>query len=148
MNAIHFHLILNHFPTVGFIIVLFVFLHGLYRKNEEFNFVSLWFIIILSFITIFVYLSGEGAEELLKNKLDKGYIETHESFGKISLYLSIALGILSAFSLITKRFRWLVLILLIINILSLSITSFYGGQIRHEEIRNLPIKKEVKNYER
>lgn len=148
MNAIHFHLILNHFPTVGFIIVLFVFLHGLYRKNEEFNFVSLWFIIILSVITVFAYFSGEGAEELLKDKLDKEYIETHESFGKISFYLSIVLGILSVFSLITKKLRWLVLILLIINILSLSITSFYGGQIRHEEIRKLPIKKEVKSYER
>jgi uncharacterized membrane protein len=66
MSAVHLHLVLNHFSIVGFLIIFFIFLYGIYRKNEEIKFVSLWFLIFLSIITIIVYFSGHKAYELLE----------------------------------------------------------------------------------
>lgn len=141
IDAVHIHLLLNHFPIVGYLIILFIFLHGIYRKNEEFNFVSLWFLIFLSIITIIVYFSGHKAEELLENQLNKEYIEIHEEFALWTFILSIILLLSSIVSLITKKFRIFVFIILLLTIISSSITGFYGGQIKHDEIR----KKEVKH---
>ncbi len=140
MSAVHIHLLLNHFSIVGFLIIFFIFLYGIYRKNEEIKFISLWFLIILSIITIIVYFSGHKAEELLENQLNKEYIEIHEEFALWTFILSIVLLLSSIVSLITKKFRIFVFIILLLTIISSSITGFYGGQIKHDEIR----KKEVK----
>ncbi|MEO0225232.1 MAG: hypothetical protein ABIL76_09115 [candidate division WOR-3 bacterium] len=125
---------------MGFLIIFFIFLYGIYRKNEEIKFISLWFLIILSIITIIVYFSGHKAEELLENQLNKEYIEIHEEFALWTFILSIVLLLSSIVSLITKKFRIFVFIILLLTIISSSITGFYGGQIKHDEIR----KKEVK----
>lgn len=135
MSAVHIHLLLNHFPIVGYLIIFFIFLHGIYKKKEEFNFVSLIFLIILSIITIVVYFSGHKAEEILENQLNKEYIEIHEEFALWTFILSIVLLLSSIVSIITKKFRIFVLIILIFTIISSSITGFYGGQIKHDEIR-------------
>ncbi len=140
MSAVHIHLLLNHFSIVGFLIIFFIFLYGIYRKNEEIKFISLWFLIFLSIITIIVYFSGHKAEELLENQLNKEYIEIHEELALWTFILSIVLLLSSIVSIITKKFRIFVLIMLILTIISSSITGFYGGQIKHDEIR----KKEVK----
>jgi len=110
MSAVHLHLVLNHFPIVGFLIIFFMFLYGIYCKNEEIKFISLWFLIFLSIITIIVYFSG------------------HEKLGKWTFILSIVLLLSSITSIIIKKF----------------ITGFYGGQIRHDEVRK-SLKKEVEH---
>ncbi len=144
MSAVHLHLMLNHFSVVGFPIIFFIFLYGIYRKNEEIKFVSLWSLIFLSIITIIVYFSGHKAYELLENQLDRQYLEIHEELGKWTFILSIVLLLSSIISIITKKFRFFVLTILLLTIISSTITGFYGGQIRHEEIRK-PLKKEVEN---
>jgi uncharacterized membrane protein len=135
---------LNHFSVVGFLIIFFIFLYGIYRKNEEIKFVSLWSLIFLSIITIIVYFSGHKAYELLENQLDRQYLEIHEELGKWTFILSIVLLLSSIISIITKKFRFFVLTILLLTIISSTITGFYGGQIRHDEIRK-PLKKEVEN---
>jgi uncharacterized membrane protein len=144
MSAVHLHLMLNHFSVVGFLIIFFIFLYGIYRKNEEIKFISLWFLIFLSIITIIVYFSGHKAYELLENQLDRQYLEIHEELGKWTFILSIVLLLSSIISIITKKFRFFVLTILLLTIISSTITGFYGGQIRHEEIRK-PLKKEVEH---
>jgi uncharacterized membrane protein len=144
MSAVHLHLMLNHFPIVGFLIIFFIFLYGIYRKNEEIKVVSLWFLIFLSIITIIVYFSGHRAYELLENQLDSQYLETHEELGKWTFILSIVLLLSSIISIIIKKFRFFVFTILLLTIISSTITGFYGGQIRHDEIRK-PLKKEVEH---
>jgi len=141
MSAVHLHLMLNHFSIVGFLIIFFIFLYGIYLKNEEIKFISLWFLIFLSIITIIVYFSGHNAEELLENKLDKEYLEVHEEYGKWTFILSIVLLLSSIISLITKKFKIFVFVILVLTIISSTITGFYGGQIKHDEIRK-PLKRE------
>jgi uncharacterized membrane protein SpoIIM required for sporulation len=119
MSAVHLHLMLNHFSVV-------------------------WFLIFLSIITIIVYFSGHKAHELLENQLDRQYLEIHEELGKWTFILSIVLLLSSIISIIIKKFRFFVLTILLLTIISSTITGFYGGQIRHEEIRK-PLKKEVEN---
>jgi uncharacterized membrane protein len=144
MSAVHLHLMLNHFSIVGFLIIFFIFLYGIYRKSEEIKFISLWFLIFLSIITIIVYFAGHKAHELLENQLDKEYLEIHEEYGKRTFILSIVLLLSSIISIITKKFRFFVLTILLLTIISSTITGFYGGQIRHDEIRK-PLKKEVEH---
>jgi uncharacterized membrane protein len=144
MSAVHLHLVLNHFSVVGFLIIFFIFLYGIYRKNEEIKFISLWSLIFLSIITIIVYFSGHKAYELLENQLDREYLEIHEELGKWTFILSIVLLLSSIISIIIKKFRFFVLTILLLTIISSTITGFYGGQIRHDEIRK-PLKKEVEH---
>ncbi len=57
MNLAHLHLLLNHFPTIGFGIGLGLFLVSLFGKNEELKRASLVILFLIAVIAIPTYLS-------------------------------------------------------------------------------------------
>src|SRR4029453_2692877 len=103
------HLLLNHFPTIGFIIGLTLYVAGLYAKSDHVKQAALVVFVGIALITIPTYVTGNAAEEALclpaanaptacaDTGLSKPLIEMHEG----AAYLSLL------FMIITGGFAWL-----------------------------------------
>src|SRR5260370_17837171 len=67
MNAAHIHLLLNHFPTVGFSIGVGLLLVGLFSKSDELKRTSLVIFFLTAAMTIAAYVSGSDAHQALQD---------------------------------------------------------------------------------
>ncbi len=153
MNLAHIHLLLNHFPTVGMIIGLGLFLLGLAGKSEDLKRASLVVFLGISLLTLPTYMSGNAAQEMIckaKSAQDpcidqgvsKAVIEKHEGAALLAFL----------FMEITGAFAWLGLwqarrlarfprpTLAAVGLFSLvtfglmAQAANIGGEIRHPEI--------------
>jgi hypothetical protein len=145
INWAHVHLMVNHFPVIGVLGAILLFLYALIKKSEELKIVSLGVFVIIALITIPVFFTGEAAENVVK-KLP-GVTETdigrHEEFAEYSITV---MEILGAASLLGLYFifksgtapKWLLSIVILLSLLTAALIGFtanLGGQIRHTEIR-------------
>ena len=84
LTPTHIHLLLNHFPTIGFMIGLGLFVISLIAKSEHLKLGSLVVLVGVSIITIPTYITGNAAGEVL---LDREQIiradSSHEKFAKL-----------------------------------------------------------------
>jgi len=145
MDLTHIHLLLNHFPTIGYIIGAGLFVVSLFAKSDHLKLASLVILLGIALIAIPTYMSGNGAADAIKSLpgVPKSLIETHEGAALVAL----------AFMLLTGAFAWLGLwqfrrlaripswnltVILILTFVSLGLmvrASNLGGEIRHAEIR-------------
>src|ERR1041385_3970700 len=65
MNLAHIHLLLNHFPTVGMIIGIGLFLIGLAGKIDDLKRASLVVFLGIGLLTLPTYMSGNAAQEMI-----------------------------------------------------------------------------------
>jgi uncharacterized membrane protein len=63
MDLAHLHLILNHFPTIGFIIGLGVFVLGLIGKSDDLKRSALAVFLGIALLSIPIYISGYAAQQ-------------------------------------------------------------------------------------
>lgn len=143
MNEAHLHLIVNHLPVFGFIFSFLLLVGGLIFKNKSIINASLVAFVVVGLLTLPAFFTGEGAEEVLL-KIDpdaKSFIHYHEESAEVSLWLSIALGLISLVVLLINRKKdvkilyYLILLFCLAVIVSLVNTNNLGGKIRHTEIR-------------
>src|SRR5438128_1778583 len=89
MNVAHVHLLLNHFPTIGFGIGLGLFLVALIGKNEELKRAGLVIFFLIAALAIPTYLSGNAAQEVLKDRTDlsQPLIRAHEDAALLAFML-------------------------------------------------------------
>ena len=66
MNAAHLHLITNHFPVVGTFMAFLVLLLGWFGKKSAVQKTALILFVFVGLISIPVYVSGNGAEEIVE----------------------------------------------------------------------------------
>jgi len=145
MDLTHIHLLLNHFPTIGYIIGGGLFLLSLIMKSDDLKRSSLVILLGISLIAIPTYMTGNGAQEAIKSQpgVSKVLMENHEGAALVAL----------AFMEMTGAFAWLGLwqfrrleyvpdwnlgLILVLTLLSFGLVaraSNLGGDIRHEEIR-------------
>src|SRR5205809_2527973 len=80
INLAHVHLLLNHFPTVGFGIGLALFLVAIAIRNEPLKRTGLVIFFLVGVITIAVYVSGNAAESVIRSRPDisNAMIREHE----------------------------------------------------------------------
>src|ERR1044071_5173397 len=109
LSPTHIHLLLNHFPTIGFIIGLTLYVAGLYAQSDHVKQAALVVFVGIALITIPTYTTGNAAEERLcvpaagnpnacaDSGLSKALIEEHEGAASLSL----------AFMIVTGGFAWL-----------------------------------------
>ncbi len=145
MDATHIHLMLTHFPIVGTIIGIGILTYGLLSKNDSIKNVALSIFIIMSLLTIPVFITGEGAEETVEqlSGVSENIIEMHEELAEKAIWLMGLLGIISLVGLyvIIKKNHFSKVILPAILIISLATFILFakvgnlGGQIRHTEIQ-------------
>ncbi len=153
MNLAHIHLLLNHFPTIGTIIGIGLFLVGLMAKSNDLKRASLVVFLGIALITLPTYMSGNAAQEMIcKGQpkapctdpgVSKALIEKHEGAALLAFL----------FMEFTGAFAWLGLwkfrragrfpgaVLAIVALLSaitfglMAQAANIGGEIRHPEIR-------------
>lgn len=145
IDAAHLHLMLNHLPVIGAPILLLLLTIGLVRGPRELVTVALALVVGLAAAGAVVYLTGEPAEDLIKQApwFPDALAETHEESAAVALVVVLATGALSVGALVFRRRMWggrwlprLVWGALAVSTLLLGWTAWSGGQIRHDEIRS------------
>lgn len=142
-NAAHLHLILNHFPIIGTVIVVIVLGYGIVINNDKIKKLGMGLIVLIGLISILVFTTGDKASGYIKGNegVIEENIEPHEEFAKISM---VAMEITAVFSLVGLIFFrnklvpfWygIVLLVFLITVNSLMIyTGHLGGKISHSHI--------------
>src|SRR5437667_10662847 len=75
----HIHLLLNHFPTVGFGIGLVLFLVGLYVNSDPIKRARLGIFLIIVLLSVPVYMTGKAAQRATQDEpcVSNVLVETH-----------------------------------------------------------------------
>ncbi len=153
MNLAHIHLLLNHFPTIGTIIGIGLFLVGLAAKSDDLKRASLVVFLGIALITLPTYMSGNAAQEVIcKARTTTGpCIDTGVSRALIEKHEGAAL-LAFIFMQFTGAFAWLglwqyrriahfpkwsltaVALLAAITFGLMAQAANIGGEIRHPEI--------------
>ena len=143
MNPAHVHLLLNHFPTIGFAIGLVLFVMSLLLSKAGLRRICLVIFFLTAAVTIATYVSGNDAREMLKESPDVSdpLMQAHESAALGAFVFMQVTGFLSWIGLWIgerpSRFaRWnvrLVLIFAVFSFVLMSRAAYMGGAIRHPE---------------
>ena len=80
MNLPHVHLLLNHLPIIGTFIAFGLFLVSLVGKHNDLKQASLALFSLLALLAIPTYMSGDAANEAIKDTPDvsMALIQTHQ----------------------------------------------------------------------
>lgn len=175
LSPTHLHLLLNHFPTIGFIIGLGLFVIALIARSEHLTIASLVVLVGISLITIPAYATGNAAQVGIcgvaatglpgpceEEGVSRSLIEQHEGAAFAAMMFITFTGGLAWLALWQwRRFntfpKWNLAVVLILGLLSLATVSraaSIGGEIRHPEIRvtqdsqELQFARAVGNYVR
>ena len=146
MNFPHIHLLLNHFPVIGTIIGLGLFLVGLSDEHQQMRRAALILFAVLAFVTIPVFISGVGAQVVLrKAAVSNVMIQRHEGAAMLALAFMEMTGAAALAGLwesyrISRPTRVnsaAVLLLSVVTVGLMARTGNTGGDIRHPEIGGL-----------
>ena len=145
MNLTHVHLLLNHVPTVGMIVVLGVFIVAILSKSEDLKRASLGLFFFIALLAIVVFATGTAAELALSKNPDvpTPTIEAHETAAFIALGFMELTGGLAWLGLWQHRRMSRLPQATVMSVLIAGLITFglmaraanIGGDIRHPEIR-------------
>jgi uncharacterized membrane protein len=136
-----------------------VLVFAIWEKSNRTKVAAYGVLVISSIGALVAYLTGEPAEELVKNipGVLKDNIEKHEDAATISLVVLIILGISSVIGIYVsyknskyiKRVANVTLFLSILSFGLIACAGFLGGQIRHTELSAVhPINPQFKGIEK
>jgi uncharacterized membrane protein len=141
----HVHIILNHFPTVGFVFALIFYIAGLVMKNTVMNRASLALFVICAILGIPTYVTGAASMWALTGipGISRAVINAHRDMALLSLFGLAFTGVAAWIELwrfrhlarFSNRSLYLVLAFAIITLGVMAETGHRGGQINHPEIR-------------
>jgi len=144
MNGAHLHLLLNHVPVIGAIGILLLAFVAWLRKSSDVLRTTLLFAFGNAVAALVVYLTGDGAEDLVRQLPDvsRAMIERHEDAALVATIAAGALGLASLVALLVYRKRtppaWATRAMLLAAFVPVAFMGWaanLGGQIRHTEIR-------------
>ena len=154
MDPTHVHLLLNHFPTIGFVIGLMLFVISLIAQNAELKRASLVIFVGIALVTIPTYVSGNAAEEVLcaggakapvcaDPGVSKSLIQTHEGAALLAFAAIILTGAFAWLGLwqirrTSRAENWNLAVILLLSLVAFGLVARaadIGGEIRHPEIR-------------
>ncbi len=145
MDATHLHLMLTHFPIVGTIIGIGILAYGQFSNNNSIKKLALAVFVIMSLLTIPVFLTGEGAEETVEHLagVSENIIKEHGELAEKAIWLMGLLGIFSLINIIVivkessiaKTITFISLVLSLVTFGVFAKVGNLGGEIRHSEIR-------------
>jgi uncharacterized membrane protein len=140
----HLHLLLNHFPTIGTVLGLGLFLLAFVRKSDHLKKVSLEVFFIIALATLPVFLSGVAAQAALKNMpgVSADAIATHEDAALVAFLLMELTGAVAwlglwQFRRISRPTAGSMAAVLVLSVLTVAVMGWaanLGGDIRHPEI--------------
>lgn len=145
MNPVHLHLLLNHFPTIGFGVAFGLFLISLVVKSNDLRRAGLVVFAGIALVSLPVYLSGDAAHFAIKDQpgLSESRTTAHRDAAMLALVFMEITGLLAWFELWRRRqssrpIHWNLVAVLVFSIVTFGLmarASNIGGEIRHSEIR-------------
>jgi uncharacterized membrane protein len=148
VNLAHWHLLLNHFPIIGSIIGLGLFLASFVGENKDLRRASFIVFTGIGFLSIGTFLTGFGAQAMITGKpgISDAMIQRHEGSAMLTIWFIEITGALSAVGLWQYHRRkqpahWTVTAVLIASILTVGLvarTGNTGGEITHPWVRDNP----------
>jgi hypothetical protein len=140
----HFHLLLNHVPTLGAVLVLSLLVLAFFRRNEHLTHVALEILFVIAVVTLPVYISGVGAHRELRGRPEVSEIIIREH-QDAAIYAFTALefaGFVGWLALWQTRRRGqpsraivpTTSVLLVISLAIMGRAANLGGEIRHPEM--------------
>src|SRR5579863_2453629 len=107
MNFPHLHLLLNHFPIIGTIVGVGLFLISLAGENEDLRRASLIIFAAMALLSIPTFFSGTGAQGAIKKLpgVSEALIERHQGAAMLALFFIELTGGLSLAALWQSRKR-------------------------------------------
>jgi hypothetical protein len=161
LNITHLHLLLNHVPTVGFALGLFLFIWALLAKNSELKRASLIIFVGVALLTIPTYISGNTAAETIcigsggapgvttkppcmDPTVSLNLIQTHEGAALVAFIVIQITGAFAWLALWQMRRMgspagWNMVVVLFLSLAAMGLVARaanFGGDIRHVEIRD------------
>ena len=171
LSAAHLHLLLNHFPTVGFVIATGLLVAGLATRSDHLKVASLVTMVGIALLTIPVFVTGSAAQTQIclgvdvpgpcpDEAISRVLIEMHEGVAFIALIFIVFTGGLAWLGLwqhrrIQRIPQWnlvLVVLLTLATLGTVTQAANLGGEIRHTEIRiteeatEPPLGRQIANY--
>ncbi|HTC61347.1 MAG TPA: hypothetical protein VK709_00760 [Candidatus Saccharimonadales bacterium] len=147
MNFAHLHLLLNHFPIIGTIVGLGLFLISLVgKKNEDLRRAGLIIFTAMALISILAFFSGVGADGAIRKTpgISEDLIVRHQGAAMLALFFMEITGALSLVALWKSQERlhpthwnWSLSGVLFFSLITVGLMARVGttgGDIRHPEI--------------
>ena len=145
MNLAHVHLLLNHFPTVGMVVGLGVFLVAVASRSDDLKRAGLGIFFFISLLSIPAFVTGTSAELALQHtpEVSKAMIEAHETAAFVALWIMELTGGLAWLGLwqyrrlsrVPQATLTAVLLAGLVTFGLMSRAALIGGEIRHPEVR-------------
>jgi hypothetical protein len=153
MNLAHLHLLLNHFPTIGFGIGLALFLVAIFSKSDELKRASLVVFFVIAVLAIPTYLSGNAALDTLCPRINSrvqcppgvslALAQSHEDWALLAFALMEITGFFAWLGLwqlrqLPRLRTWNLAAVLLLSIITFGLmaeAANKGGAIRHPEIQ-------------
>jgi uncharacterized membrane protein len=154
----HVHMILNHFPTVGFVFALAFFIAGLVMDNDVMKRSGLVVFTICAILGAPTYVTGAAAMWALTDPpiagITKASIDAHRDFALLTLFGLAFTGAAAWITLwryryigkFSNRALYIVLAFAIITLGVMAETGHRGGQINHPEIRTEAVPTNSADY--
>ena len=154
MNLAHLHLLLNHFPTIGFGIGLGLFVISLITRNLDLKRASLVILFLIAVIAIPTYMTGAAALDTLCERvngmlkcpdgLSLTQIQKHEDWALLAYSVMELTGFIAWLALWQMRRTTklgmssaaAILLLAVISFGLMAVAANLGGDIRHPEIQS------------
>jgi hypothetical protein len=145
VNLAHLHLLLNHFPIIGTIVGVSLFLFSLAGKNDDLKRASLIIFAVMALLSLPTFFSGVGAEGAIVELpgVSNALIDRHEGAAILALFFMEITGALSLVGLwqshkLSRPARWNVAAVLLVSLITVGLMARVGttgGDVRHPEIR-------------
>src|SRR5271165_2406979 len=146
MNFAHLHLLLNHFPIIGTIVGLGLFLISLAgKKNEDLRRAGLIIFAAMALVAIPAFFSGVGADGAIRKSpgVSEDLIVRHQGAAMLALFFMEITGALSLVALWKSQERvrqpgwnWSLSAVLLFSLVTVGLMARVGttgGDIRHPE---------------
>lgn len=138
------HLILNHLPIVGFVLMTPLLILAIFSQRSEYKRLALLGATAVGLLALPAFWTGEPAEEGIEDMpgVSEPLIEAHEEAAEVALTLAlVTAGIAAAAWIATRRGdKLLTLAMPLVTVAALATTGTMawvgheGGKIRHPEI--------------
>jgi hypothetical protein len=145
MSPVQLHLLFNHFPTVGFVIGLVLFVIALVRKHEELQRTGLVIFFVTAALTIATYVSGNDAGEAMKDSagFPVALVNAHESAALVAFVFMQLTGFFAWLGIwmwrrLSRIANWNLAIVLVLAVVTFGLmarAADMGGEIGHSEIQ-------------
>ncbi len=145
----HVHLLVNHFPVEGSIIILVLLIYAMIRKNAELKRLALIGFVLLGIAGYVSDLTGGKASHEMKNVagIDKQLVHEHAEAADWARNISYVFAVVALVGLVLawrnpdnkEPKQWVMIACLVGGLFEVSTfakTAYQGGLIRHPEIQS------------